>query len=257
MQRISQTFACMSAVQDKLVYGRHPVMEALQSTRQVEKVLLQSGVRGDFEKTIRQLCKEHLVPLQVVPKERLNSLVKGNHQGVLAWLAVIDYQLLEDIVPQLFEQGKTPLLLVLDGVSDVRNFGAIARSAEVCDAHALVVSKKGGASINADAVKTSAGALNRIPVCRERSILAAVTWLKDAGVRVLASHLEGEKLLPQCDLKGPIAFVLGAEDKGISPEVAQEADEVFQIPQLGRGNSFNVSVAAGIILYEAIRQRHF
>jgi 23S rRNA (guanosine2251-2'-O)-methyltransferase len=245
----------MPTSHDQLVYGRHPVLEALQADRAIDKIMMQRGLRGPFEKELRELCKQRGVPLQVVPKERLNALVRSNHQGVVALLAAFRYQRLEDLLPVLYERGDQPLLVLIDKVSDVRNFGAIARSAEICGAHALVTSRKGGAAANAEAVKASAGALSRLAVCRESSILEAVKLLQASGIRVAVSHLDGEKLLEEVDLTLPTALVLGSEGRGVSRELIQAADVGFRIPQAGQMNSFNVSVAAGIMLYEAMRQR--
>ena len=217
--------------------------------------MLQQGVRGDFEKEIRQFSREHHIPLQVVPKERLNRMVKGNHQGIIGFLSLIPYYRLEDLLPTIYERSEIPLLVLLDSVTDVRNLGAIARSAECSGAHALVIPRKGSALINAEAIKTSAGALTKLPVCREGSLVKAIEWLRLSGVRVLASDLSAEKPLYEMDLHGPVCLVVGSEGEGISKAVRQEADELFIIPQRGTTDSFNVSVAAGIMLYEALRQR--
>lgn len=247
------TFVFME--QKQWIFGRHPVLEALQAGQPVEKVWLQQGTRGEFEKELRQLCRTHQVPMTIIPKERLNRMVKGNHQGVVALQAVAPYQQLDDILPFIYEQGEQPLILLLDGVTDTRNFGAIARSAELCGVHALVIPVKGSAGLTPDALKTSAGALARIPVCRVKSLVSTIELLQQSGVRVLASDLSGEAFLPATELTGPTALVLGAEGEGISRGVAKAADECFKIPQLGTLNSFNVSVAAGIMLYETMRQR--
>ncbi len=239
----------------ELIFGRHPVMDAIRSGASVEKLVLQQGVRGDFEKELRRISREQHIPVQVVPREAMGRLVRGNHQGIIAFLSPIRYFQLEDLLPMVYERSEAPLLLLLDGVTDVRNFGAIARSAEVCGAHALVVPRKGSAMINAEAMKASAGALSRIPVCRERSTIAAIEFLQLSGLRVLASDLKGEKYIFEMDFTGPLALVVGSEDKGVSPAVSRQADECFIIPQRGETDSFNVSVAAGIMLYEVMRQR--
>lgn len=238
-----------------IIYGRHPVIEALQSDQPVDKVYLLKGTRGDFERELRHLCRDTEVPLQYIPKEKLNKMAGGNHQGVAAMLAAVPYQKLADVLPHLYEQGVTPLLLLLDGVTDVRNLGAIARSAEVCGAHALVIPSKNSAGLTAAAVKSSAGALLRIPVCRESSLVTSIEFLQQSGLTVLASDLTGERHLHDFDLTGPLALVLGSEDTGISTGVARAATERFRIPQQGELNSFNVSVAAGIMLYETMRQQ--
>lgn len=221
----------------------------------MEKVILQQGVRGDFERSLRLLTKKMNIPLQVVPKERLNKWTRGNHQGVVGLLSPIRYYQLEDVLPGLYEQNQAPLLLLLDGVTDVRNLGAIARSAECLGAHALVVPRKGSALINAEALKTSAGALTKIPVCREQSLASAVKWLRLSGVRIFASDLKAKKRLQDIDWTGPSAILIGSEGRGINPALSREADEQFVIPQIGTTDSLNVSVATGIMLYEVLRQR--
>lgn len=238
-----------------IIFGRHPVLEALHGGVAVDKVLLQRGVRGPFERELRQACQLRRVPLVVVPPTKLQQLVRGNHQGVVAWIAPVAYHRLEDLLPLVYERGEAPLIVVLDGVTDVRNFGAIARSAELCGAHALVVSVKHAAPINADALKTSAGALARLPVCREPSALAAVTLLQESGIRVLATDLQADRYIFEEDLRLPVALVVGGEQRGISRQVQARADASVRIPQRGALDSFNVSVAAGIVLYEAVRQR--
>jgi 23S rRNA (guanosine2251-2'-O)-methyltransferase len=244
-----------SAKGDTLIYGRHPIEDAIQSGANLDRVYLQQGIRGDFEKEMRRLCREHDIPLQYVPKERLDKMVRGNHQGIVGYLSLLTYYRIEDLVPLVMEKGEPPLILLLDGVTDVRNFGAIARSAEVCGAHAIVVPKSGSALINADALKASAGALTSIPVCRENSLTTATEYLQQSGIQVFASDLKSEKLLFDLDLSLPAAFILGSEDEGIQPALLKRATERFIIPQKGKTDSFNVSVAAGIMLYEATRQR--
>ena len=243
------------ATNNQIIFGRHPVVDAIRSGQRFEKLYLQRGTHGEFEKEIRHLAREHDIPLQYVPKERMSRLTKGNHQGIVGLLSLIPYYKLEDVIPGIYEKGEAPLILVLDGVTDVRNFGAIARSAEVCGALALVVPKSGGAPVNADALKTSAGALTRLPVCRENSLVNAVAFLQQSGIAVFASDLTASKPIFKLDLTGPVAYVIGAEDSGVSPSLLSRVDECFVIPQKGETDSLNVSVASGIMLYEALRQR--
>ncbi|MEZ5057797.1 MAG: 23S rRNA (guanosine(2251)-2'-O)-methyltransferase RlmB [Saprospiraceae bacterium] len=241
----------------QIVFGRHPVLDALNGNQPVDKVLLQQGTRGELEVTLRHLCKEKNVALQNVPKEKLNFLVRGNHQGVVAFISPITFSRVEDVVPFLFEKGVNPAIAVLDGITDVRNFGAIARSAEVMGFHAIVIPTKGGAQINADAVKASAGALLKIPVCKEPSLVNAMIYLKNSGLQVVSSALDGAKPMGNLDLKGPTAVVIGAEGSGVSKGVQKESNSLFFIPQLGETDSLNASVASGIIFYELQRQRGF
>ena len=245
----------MAKERTDLVYGRHPVLEALASGRPVDKVFLQQGTRGEFEKELRQLCKAQEVPFTLIPPAKLGRMVRANHQGVIAQLAAAAYQKTEDLLPLLYEQGHTPLLLLLDGVTDVRNLGAIARSAEVCGAHGIIIPQKNSAGLTPDAVKSSAGALLRLPVCREKSLVSTVELLQMSGVKVIASDLAAERYLQDLELTEPLCIVMGAEGEGISTGVARAADLTFKIPQVGTLNSFNVSVAAGILLFEAMKAR--
>lgn len=245
----------MAKSKQSLVYGRHPVVDAINTGTPMDKIFLQQGTRGDFEREIRQLCKKFNIPLQILPKERLSRFTKANHQGIVGMLSLTNYYRLEDVLPMIYEKSETPLIVLLDGVTDVRNFGAIARSAECCGAHALVVPKKGSAQINAAALKTSAGALTNIPVCRETSLVAAIEYLKLSGIKVLASDLKATKKIFDLDLKVPVALVVGSEGEGVSSKILKEVDQNFIIPQKGLTDSFNVSVATGIILYEVLRQR--
>ncbi len=241
---------------NNLLVGRNPVIEALEDGIEIDKVFLQLGIRGEFEKQVRKLCQQQQVPLVVVPKEKLNQFFRGNHQGIIAVASMIQYQRLDKLLPFAFEQQQQPLFVLLDGITDVRNFGAIARSCEVFGAQALIISKKSGALITEDAVKTSAGALLRLPVCREQSLGQAVEYLQDSGVAVLCSDLKATRRLQDCDLAGPVAIVMGSEDKGVNPDLLHQIRDRFIIPQNGQTDSLNVSVATGIILYEITRQRH-
>jgi 23S rRNA (guanosine2251-2'-O)-methyltransferase len=239
----------------QIIYGRHPVMDALKAGMAIDKVYIQQNIRGEMEKELRHWCKQLNIPLKVIPKDRLNRMTGGNHQGVIAQQALIQYYKLEDVLPGIYERSENPLIVLLDGVTDVRNLGAIARTAEVCGAHAIVVPQKNSAQINPEAMKTSAGALAHIPVCRESSLITAIEFLQLSGVQVLASSLKGNTSIHRLDLRQPTAFILGAEGEGISHAVAKKADQLFIIPQKGLTDSLNVSVAAGMMLYEAMRQR--
>jgi len=239
-----------------LIYGHHPVVEAINAGQPVEKVLFQQGLRGDLEKEIRHLTKAHDIPMQVVPKEKLNKLVRGNHQGVVAWLALVAFQSLEEILPAVLERGETPLLLLLDSITDVRNFGAICRSAECAGVHAVVIPQSGSAPANEDAMKASAGALARVRLCRVRSMYSTVEWLQQHDVQVVATALgPTAKPIYDVDFTAPTAILLGPEGEGLAPKLIRMSDQVAKIPQATDFDSYNVSVAAGIALYEALRQR--
>ncbi len=248
----------MKELKDSLVFGRHPVVEVIRSGRSIDQLWLQRGTTGPFEKEIRSLCREYNIPLKMVPKERLAKLTRSNHQGVVALLAPIPYYRLSDVLPMIYEQSQVPLLLMLDGVTDVRNFGSIARSAVCGGVDAIIIPEKGTARINADALKTSAGALTKISVCREGSLVNALDYLQQSGVQVFASSLDTARRqmkLQNLDLTQPTAFVIGAEDSGVSPHLLRKADQRFLIPQTDAADSYNVAVAAGIMVYEAMRQR--
>ncbi len=238
-----------------LIFGRHPIVDAIESGKAIDKLFLQQGIRGEFEKKIRKLSKQFNIPLQVVPKERLARFTRGNHQGIVGYLALVDYYKVEDVLPMIYERGETPLFLILDGVTDVRNFGAIARSAVCCGVHAIIIPSKGVAQINADAIKASAGTLPKIAICRVHSLIRAIQELQLSGVQVLASDLKATEQLAAMDFGLPTAIVLGAEGEGVSKAVLGVVDKNFIIPQQSTTDSFNVSVATGIMLYEATRQR--
>ncbi|MDR4988273.1 MAG: 23S rRNA (guanosine(2251)-2'-O)-methyltransferase RlmB [Bacteroidales bacterium] len=242
---------------EDLIFGIRPIIEFIESGGKPEKVLMQQALHGSNVQTLFSLIRKHKIPYQMVPAARLNKLCKQNHQGVLAFRAIIEYQSLESILPELVNTGEKLLLLVLDGVTDVRNMGAIARSAECAGAHALVIPEKGNAPVNAEAIKASAGALARIPVCRETSVTHAISFLKACGIAVLASDDRAKNTIYGEKLDQHLAVILGSEDKGVSSSARKMADKTVSIPMKGNIASLNVSVAAGVILFEALRQRHF
>jgi 23S rRNA (guanosine2251-2'-O)-methyltransferase len=207
-------------------------------------------------KELQQVLRTHEIPLQKVPVERLNRITQKNHQGVIAYMSPITYQRLDQLVPLLYEKGRNPFVLVLDGITDVRNFGAIARTCEVAGVDAIVIPARGSVSVNADAIKTSAGALLRIPVCREKNLKEAIVFLKNSGIKVVVADEKAEKDYTESDFLLPTAIVMGSEDKGVSIEILRICDEWIGIPQFGTIGSLNVSVAAGILIYEVIRQRN-
>ncbi len=239
---------------EQLIYGRHPVLDALQNGMSVDKVWLAQSTKGGYDRELRQWCKTRNVPLQVVPKDRLDQVTKKNHQGVLGWLAHIEYQLIEDVFPTIYDRGEVPLLVMLDSITDVRNMGAIARSAEAMGAHALILPHKKTAQINAEALKTAAGAFSTLPVCRTASLGNAVDYLLLNGVQIVAADVRGETALAALDWTLPTALIMGAEDAGVRPHLLRKAT-AFYIPMGGQTDSLNVSVATGICLYECRRQR--
>ncbi len=245
----------MQLKKNSYIFGRHPIIDAIQTGTSFEKIFLQQGIRGEYEKELRHLTKSNNIPVQIVPKEKLNRLTSANHQGVIGITSLIPFYQLDDILPFIYEKSETPLILILDGVTDIRNLGAIARSAEICGVHTIIIPKKGSAQINAEAIKSSAGALTKIPVCRVQSIDGALDTLELSGVTPFASNLGGKKMVFDCDFTQPTAIIMGAEGKGINREVLKRVENQFIIPQKGTTDSFNVSVATGIILYEALKQR--
>lgn len=237
------------------IFGLRPVIEAVKAGKPIERIIVKKGLKGSLYFELVTLLRESAIPYQALPAERFAQYSRKNHQGVIAWLSAVEYQAIEDILPALFEKGTDPLLLILNGVSDVRNFGAIARSAECFGANAIIIPEKGSARINADAVKTSAGALHSIPVCRAKSIIRTIEYLRESGIRIIAASEKTEDKLSTNDLKGPIALIMGSEDRGVSREVLELSDGTVSIPITGNTGSLNVSVAAGILMYEIIRQR--
>ena len=237
------------------IFGLRPVIEAIKAGKQIDRLLIRQGLQGALYHELMAEVKNNNIVYQIVPLERIEIVTRKNHQGVLAWLSIIEYQQISNLLPMIFERGEDPLIIALDGVSDVRNFGAIVRSAECLGAHAIVIPEKGSARITADAVKTSAGALNSFPVCREKSIVRAIEFLKESGLRVICAAEKQGTEASKADLKGPIVLVMGSEEKGISRELLSLADKTIRIPMTGKIESLNVSVAAGILVYEISRQR--
>ena len=239
----------------QVVFGIRAVIEAIESGKQVDKVLMKKDLGGELARELLSVTREYNVPVQRVPVERINKVTRKNHQGVIAFMAAVDYYHVDDIVPALYDEGINPLVVVLDGVTDVRNFGAIARTCECAGVNCIVIPERNSVSVNADAVKTSAGALNYLPVCSERNLVKAVHYLRDSGFKVMGASEKTDLNYTKADFTGPVAIVLGAEDTGISTDVLKLCDTLVAIPEFGQINSLNVSVAGGIMIYEVVRQR--
>ena len=237
------------------IFGVRAIIEAIRSGKEIDKVLIRKGLAGELFQELFQEMKANNIGFQYVPVEKLNRITQKNHQGVIALVSPISYNNIESIIPWLFEQGKTPFILILDGVTDVRNIGAIARTAECAGVDAIIVPEKGSAQINADAVKTSAGALNYIQVCKVKSLINTVKFLKDSGLQIIAATEKTSKPYFKLDYKEPLTLILGAEDTGISSDLLRIADHLVRIPLMGHIQSLNVSAAASIIIYEAVKQR--
>ena len=241
---------------NEMIFGVRAVIEAIQAGREIDKVLVKKDIQSELSKELFTCLKNTLIPVQRVPVERINRITRKNHQGVVAFISSVTYQKTEDLVPFLFEEGKTPLFVMLDGITDVRNFGAIARTCECAAVDAVIIPARGSASVNADAVKTSAGALHTLPVCREQNLRSTLQYLKDSGFRIVAATEKGDYDYTKADYTGPLCIIMGAEDTGVSYENLALCDEWGKIPMLGTIESLNVSVAAGILIYEAVKQRN-
>ena len=241
--------------ENEMVFGIRAVIEAIQADKEIDKILVKRELQGELSRELFEVLKGRDIPVQRVPAERLDRLTRKNHQGVIAFISSVTYQKAEDLVPFLFEQGKNPFFVMLDGVTDVRNFGAIARTCECAAVDAVIIPVRGSASVNADAVKTSAGALHTLPVCREQNLRSTLQYLKDSGFRIVAATEKGDYDYTKADYTGPLCIIMGAEDTGVSYENLALCDEWVKIPMLGTIESLNVSVAAGILIYEAVKQR--
>lgn len=237
------------------IFGLRAVIEAIKAGKDIDKVLIKKDISGDLVAELFQVIKEYGVVLQRVPVERINRITQKNHQGVVAFLSPVAYHNLDDLIPSLFEAGKLPFVVALDGITDVRNFGAIARTCECSGVDAIIIPEKNSVSVNADAVKTSAGALLHIPVVRVKNLNKAIKQLKESGLMIVGATEKGSKNYTTFDYTVPTAIVMGAEDTGISNENLRECDYLAAIPMFGQINSLNVSVAAGILIYEVVRQR--
>lgn len=237
------------------IFGIRAVIEAIEAGKQVDKILVKKDLTGELVKELRSVAQTYSVPLQRVPVERINRITRANHQGVLAMMAAVTYYKVEDMVPMLYDDGVNPFVVLLDGITDVRNFGAIARTCECAGVNALVIPERNSVTVNADAVKTSAGALNYLPVCREPNLVSAVKYLRDSGFKIVGASEKSSMNYTQADFTSPVALLLGSEDKGISTDVLKLCDTLVAIPEFGNIHSLNVSVAGGIMMYEVVRQR--
>lgn len=238
-----------------IIFGIRTCIEAITSGKEIEKVLLKTGSGGSLFQELFKLINKNKIPFQYVPVEKLDRITGKNHQGVISFISEINYHNVEQLVPSIFERGEIPLLLILDGITDVRNFGAIARTALCAGVHGMIIPVKRSAQINADAIKTSAGALLEIPVCRTDKPADTIIFLRESGIQVIASNEKAGDLYYNTDLLLPTAFIIGAEDIGISEASLKLCDTQVKIPVDKKIGSLNVSVTAGILVYEALRQR--
>ena len=239
----------------QIVYGRKPILESLAEGQRFERIYIKDSLRGDYEMEVRQKCQEANIPLKRVPQIKLDKLTfKKNHQGIAGIAAILEYQRLEDLVPFVFEKGASPLIVVLDNVQDVRNCGAIARSCEAFGVHGIVLSGRNKGIVNSDAIKSSAGSLLRVPVCRSESTLDTIDILRNSGIKICGSSLNATNSLGNSEMSPPIALILGSEGEGLHPAIEEKCDVLINIPIIGKTESLNVSVAAGIMLYEVMNQ---
>ena len=241
--------------ENDLIFGIRAVIEAIQADKEIDKILIRRDLQSNLSRELFEVLKGRSIPVQRVPGERLDRLTRKNHQGVIAFMAAVTYQHLEDLIPFIYEQGKDPFILLLDGVTDVRNFGAIARTCECAGVDAIVIPAKGSVTVNADAIKTSAGALHSLPVCKEKSITQAIRFLQASGVKVYAASEKAHANYTEIAYNGPTAIVMGAEDTGVATDNLRICDEMIKIPLFGNIESLNVSVASSILIYEVVRQR--
>lgn len=240
---------------ENLIFGTRAVIEAISAGKEIDKIIIQKGLSNQLYNELRKAIKDLDIPIQIVPPEKITRITTKNHQGVLAFVSQITYFEVEDLLTQTFESGKNPLILILDRITDVRNFGAIARSADCAGVDFIIIPSRGAAQINADAVKTSAGALNRMRVCRVDNLKTSIEYLKESGLQIVACHEKTNNYHFNADLTKPSAIIMGSEENGISNEYLKRSDIQVKIPMVGNIASLNVSVATGVILFEAVKQR--
>jgi len=241
---------------EDFVFGTRAVIEAIKTGKTIDKILIKKGLKNELVAELHQLMRENKITFQYVPLEKINRITRKNHQGVIAFISPVEFDNIETVLPGIFEKGETPLLLILDQVTDVRNFGAIVRSAECAGVQAIIIPEKGTARIGADAVKTSAGAIHHLPICKVNNLEETVRFLKHSGIFVVAATEKGDKLYTEGNFSVPLGIVMGSEDTGISPSLLKLADEELRIPIKGKIESLNVSVSAALMIYEAVRQRN-
>jgi len=237
------------------IFGIRAIIEAVNAGKTIDKLFIQKGLHNDLFAELWKLVRLKRINYKHVPLEKINRLTRKNHQGVFAFISPIDFHNIEDVVPALYEQGKNPLILVLDRITDVRNFGAIARTAECAGVDAIIIPEQNAAAINADAIKTSAGALHKITVCRTWNLKLAIQFMKESGIQLVGCTEKTQDMMYKPDYTPPTAIIMGSEEDGVSPEFLKMCNARVKIPLAGKIASLNVSVATGVILYEAIRQR--
>jgi len=240
-----------------MIYGTRAVMEAIKAGKQIEKILVQTGLNNELIRELAGTAREHNLPITYVPAEKLNRLSSNNknHQGVICMLSAITYASLNDLIDFAYSEGREPFFIILDRITDVRNFGAIVRTAECAGVEGIIIGDKGNAPITSDAMKTSAGALNHLPVCREPDLKKTLKFLRDNGIMIVACTEKADKNIYEVEFNRPVALIMGSEEDGISDELLRESDELVKIPLKGKIGSLNVSVATGVAIYEVVRQK--
>lgn len=240
---------------DEFIYGTRAILEAISAGKEIDKLLIQKDLKNELISELIGTASNHRVPYSKVPIDKLNRVTRKNHQGAIAFISAINYASLDNIISETYQKGEVPLLVILDRITDVRNFGAIARSAECAGAHGIVIPSRGAAQINSDAMKTSAGALNHIPVARTENLKTTIKEIQGNGIQVIACTEKSEELIYSSNLKDPVAILMGSEEDGVSYEYLKLADQKIKLPINGKIDSLNVSVACAVALYEAVRQR--
>jgi 23S rRNA (guanosine2251-2'-O)-methyltransferase len=238
-----------------MIYGTRAVIEAILAGKDIDKVMVQAGLSNDLVRELLSVAKTHNISIQTVPAERLQRISAKNHQGVICTLSPVSFASVENLVAQAYEEGREPFFILLDRVTDVRNFGAVVRTAECAGIDGIIIPDKGGAPITADAMKTSAGALNYVPICREKDIRKTLKFLRESGIHIVACTEKTDKEIYDLNLTGPMVLVVGSEEDGVSDAILRDADDLARIPLKGKIGSLNVSVAAAVAMYEVVRQR--
>ena len=238
-----------------LVFGIHPILEGLKSGENFDKLLILNSLRTPQAKEIMSLAKEIGISINKVPQQKLDRVTRKNHQGIIGFIAPVEFQSIENILPEVFAQGKVPFLLILDRISDVRNFGAIVRTAECAGVDAIIIPKKGAAQINGETIKTSTGSIFNIPICKVSGLDSIIPFLKESGIHLVACTEKAEINYTEINYTIPLGIILGSEESGIAISNITKCDSKVKLPLVGKTKSLNVSVAGGIIMYEVIRQR--
>jgi 23S rRNA (guanosine2251-2'-O)-methyltransferase len=240
----------------EMIYGTRAVIEAIKAGKEIEKVMIQSSLANDLIKELISTAREKQIPYTFVPQEKLKKFSTKNHQGVICILASVTYASLDNLIDHAYSEGREPFLLILDRVTDVRNFGAIARTAECAGVDGIVIGEKGNAPITGDAMKTSAGALNHLAICREKDLKKTMKFLRENGIRIIACTEKAGNSIYDVEVSGPVAIIMGSEEDGIADALLRDADDLVKIPMKGKIGSLNVSVATGVAIYEIVRQRN-